>query len=201
LTEHMVTIASLVEGEGEVAALPKVLHRLAAELDVTLLTPTPWRKPRSRLVTVGGIEREISAMASRAGPSGGVLVVVDADDACPAKLAPDLLARARAARPGLDIGVVLANREFEAWFLAAAPSLAGRHGFPEGLKVPSDPEAVRGAKEWLTRHRESGHPYKPAVDQAALASTFDIKQARSNSPSFDKLCRDVEGLIRRVARS
>jgi hypothetical protein len=36
------TIASIVEGDGEVPALPKLLHRIAAELDVpNLLTPIP----------------------------------------------------------------------------------------------------------------------------------------------------------------
>jgi hypothetical protein len=174
-----VTIASIVEGEGDVAALPRLLHRLAAEsLAGTLLTPTPWRQNRGTLIASGGIERAVASIAPRVGSAGGVLVVLDADDDCPAGLAPILLARAQSARSDLRISVVLANREFEAWFLAAAPSLAGHHGFPQYLDAPADPEAIRGAKEWLTRHRQDGHPYKPAIDQANLASTFDPKQAR-----------------------
>lgn len=191
-----VTIASIVEGPGDVAALPRLLHRLAAELlGGALRTPTPWRQNRGSLVASGGIERAVSSIAPRVGSVGGVLVVLDADDDCPAGLAPALLARARSARSDMHVSVVLATREFEAWFLAAAPSLAGRHGFPEHLQAPADPEGVRGAKEWLTRHREDGHPYKPTIDQPLLASTFGIKQARDRSLSFDKLCREVESLI------
>jgi hypothetical protein len=40
-----------------------------------------------------------------------------------------------------------------------------------------------------------GRPYKETVDQAALASAFDIVQARKCSPSFDKFCRDLEVLL------
>jgi hypothetical protein len=49
---------------------------------------------------------------------------------------------------------VLANKEFEAWFLAGASSLAGHHGFPADLAPPPEPESIRGAKEWLTKQRK-----------------------------------------------
>jgi hypothetical protein len=67
--------------------------------------------------------------------------------------------------------------------------------------VEPNPEGVRDAKGWLTRHREDGPPYKPTVDQADLASAFDIKQARALSPSFDKFCREVARLISRSGPS
>lgn len=52
-----VTIASIVEGEGEVDALPKVVHRIAQiEQVYGLMTPKPHRVPRSTLVRTGGIE-------------------------------------------------------------------------------------------------------------------------------------------------
>ena len=41
-----VTIASIVEGDGEVRALPKLLHRIAADLGIAgLRTPDPVRVP------------------------------------------------------------------------------------------------------------------------------------------------------------
>jgi hypothetical protein len=86
--------------------------------------------------------------------------------------------------------------EFENWYLASATSLAGRRDFPVNLTGPADAEAVRGAKEWLTRQRPDGRPYKETVDQAALASIFDIRMARVNSDSFDKFCREVEMLFK-----
>jgi hypothetical protein len=121
------TIASIVEGDGEVPALPKLLHRIAAEVGVPdLRTPTPMRIPRGKITISGGIERAVAAAALRVSGRGGVLVLLDADDDCPAEYGPLLLARATAARPDQQVFVVLANREFEAWFLAAAPSLAGQ---------------------------------------------------------------------------
>lgn len=106
-----------------------------------------------------------------------------------------LLSRALSVRPDRRVSVVLANREFEAWFLASVPSLSGRFGFPADMKAPDDPEAVRDAKGWLTSHRPGGHPYKETVDQAALTSAFDISQARERSPSFDKFCRELQELL------
>jgi hypothetical protein len=56
------TIASIVEGDGEVSAVPKLLHRIAAELGVpNLLTPIPMRIPRGKITIVGGIERAVAA--------------------------------------------------------------------------------------------------------------------------------------------
>jgi hypothetical protein len=46
-----------------------------------------------------------------------------------------------------------------------------------------------------TKQRPRGHPYKETVDQASLTSTFDLKVARENSPSFDKFYRDVASLL------
>lgn len=191
-----VTIASIVEGDGEIRALPKLLFRLAKQFSVMdLRVPPPMRVPRGRLVAVGGIERAVSAAGQRVDTAGGILVLLDADDDCPAKLAPVLLQRAHAARPDLPASVVLANREFEAWFLAAAASLAGKHGFPADLSAPADPERIRAAKEWLTRHRTDGRPYRPTVDQAPLVSAFNMDHARSGSPSFDKFCREAQSLL------
>jgi hypothetical protein len=176
--------------------VPKLLYRIADELGVGgLRTPVPMRTPRGKLTRPGGIEKAVEAMAIRISGAGGVLVVLDADDDCPAELGPELLGRACKARPDKQVAVVLANREFEAWYLASAPSLAGKHGFPESFPAPADPESPRDCKGLLTRARAAGHPYKETVDQTALASVFDLEMARTGSPSFAKFCRDVGMLL------
>lgn len=189
-------IASIVEGDGEVRALPRLLHRIAADLAVPLLTSKPpMRIPRSRLVAPQGVERAVTAKGREVAGAGGILVLLDADDDCPAQLGPQLRDRARAARADKRIAVVLANREFEAWFLAAMPSLAGQCGLPAGLSPVPDPEVPRDCKGRLTKARGPGHPYKETVDQPALAAVFDIKMAQASSPSFGKFCRDVAWLL------
>jgi hypothetical protein len=144
-----VTIACVVEGHGEVPGLPKLLHRIARGQSIPdLRTPPPFRRNRGSLVRLGGIEAAVKAMAQQISEDGGVLVVLDADDDCPADLGPALLRRAQDARPDVRVSVVLANKEFEAWFLAGASSLAGHHGFPGDLASPDKPESIRDAKGW-----------------------------------------------------
>jgi hypothetical protein len=196
MSNAQVTIASIVEGDGERFALPKLLHRIAADHGVYNFHATePWRTPRSRLIAAGGVEKAVDAVATRVRGPGGILVLLDADDDCPAQCGPELIARACDARKDMRVKVVRANREYEAWFLAAAASLAGQHGFPGDLQPPDNPERIRGCKEWLTRQRARGHPYKETVDQAPLSSSLDLRSARQNSPSFDKFYRDVTWLL------
>ncbi|GGS97614.1 hypothetical protein GCM10010156_64760 [Planobispora rosea] len=192
-----VRIATLVEGHGEVEALPVLLRRIAAEVAPHLWVdvPAPHRVGRDSLLAAHGIESALDRLVVGVEGVTGVLVLLDADDDCPAELGPGLLARAQAARPDVPSAVVLANREFEAWFLAAAPSLGGRRGLAADLQTPPDPEKPRGCKEWLTRHRTDGRPYDPRKHQAGLAAVFDLHLARANAPSFDKFWRDVEYLI------
>ena len=159
------------------------------------MTPTPMRIPRGKLTIAGGIERAVLAAAIRVSGTGGVLVLLDADDDCPAKLGPHLLERARGARPDRRVAVVLAKREFEAWYLAAAPSLAGQHGFHADFARVPNPETPRDCKGLLTKARPKGHPYKETVDQAPLASVFDMKMAREHADSFDKFYRDITWLL------
>ena len=191
------TFLAIVEGHGEVSAVPALLRCIAAEVspNLVLKTPPPIRVPRNRLVRQGELERAVALASRKAGMGGCVLVLLDADGDCPAELAPQLLARAVAACPGRDIRAVLAKAEYEAWFLAAAGSLAGRRGLDETLTSPDNPEAVRDAKGWLSARMPPGRRYRETLDQAAFTATFDMAAARQHSPSFDKLWRDVSSLL------
>jgi hypothetical protein len=192
-----VTIVPIVEGQGEEVAVPVLLRRMATEIapEIWLEVRKPLRGSRQALVAPNGIERYAERAAVLGGPGAGLLVLLDADDDCPADLAPRLLTRLQGARSDRHGRVVLANREFEAWFLASAPSLGGRRGLAEDIALPADPEAPRDCKGWLTAHRTDGRSYKPVADQAALTAAFDMALARSHSPSFDKLWRDVTRLL------
>ena len=191
-----VTIACIVEGHGEIEAVPVVVRRIAREAvpDLALQISPPFRVPRSRLVKSSELERTVELAARRVGRAGGILIVLDSDDDCPALLASELLQRAQDVRSDIPIRVILAKREFEAWFLAAAESLRGRRGLAGDLESPSEPESVRGAKEWLTAHMTEGRRYVETLDQSALAAVFDLDRARQ-ARSFDKFFRDVLGLL------
>ncbi|MBS1825762.1 MAG: DUF4276 family protein [Acidobacteria bacterium] len=153
-------IAPLVEGDGEVNALPILLRRIAFDIDpsVSLKHVKPFRHPAGRLIKPEGLERALNAVAITH-PHHAILVLIDSEDDCPATLGPHLLHRATTARPDLLISTVLAYREFETWFLAAAESLSGVRGLPSNLIPPPDPEAIRDAKGWLTKQMPSGTCY------------------------------------------
>ncbi|NLE37759.1 MAG: DUF4276 family protein, partial [Pirellulaceae bacterium] len=122
----------------------------------------------------------------------GVLVLIDADDDCPAELGPELLARAGRIRPDIPLGVVIAKSEFESWILAGIEGLRGKRGIPDDVRPLDDPESIRDAKGRLSRLMGT---YKETVDQPALTSHFDLHQARRRSDSFDKLCREIHRLL------
>ena len=128
-------------------------------------------------------------MARKIQASGTILILLDCEDDCPATLAPQLLQRAQRVRSDVNISVVLAYREFETWFLTAAESLRSCCNLAADLMPPAQPEAIRGAKEWLAE-RMSGK-YSETIDQARLAARMNLELARQ-SPSFDKLYREME---------
>lgn len=193
----VVRIATVVEGYGEVEAVPVLLRRMAAVIrpGLHIDSPRPRRVGRGRLLRPGELETVVSAAVEQVGPGANVLVLLDADDDCPALVGPELVQRARKARPDVRFAAVLAKREFEAWFLAAAPSLASHRGLARSLQRPADAEVPRDCKGWLSRHRVDGKAYKPATDQAALTALFDLDMAREYSASFGKLWRDLERML------
>lgn len=191
----MVRIASIVEGHGECEAVPVLIRRIAQTLDPALaISVHPvLRVPGSRLAKQGEIERTIELAARKNAGQGAILVLLDCDDGCPAKDAPELLRRARASRADIHISVVLAKREYEAWFLAAE-SLRGKRGLPLDLVGPPNPENIRGAKEWLVGRMPRGQGYSESSDQPAFTSVFDMNAARS-ADSFDKCHREIVRLL------
>ncbi len=95
---------------------------------------------------------------------------------------------------GLPISVVLAQCEYEAWFLAGAASLRGKRGLKPDIEPPPNPEGVRGAKEWLSA-RMVGKTYGEMTDQAPLTQLFDIPQALASARSFRKCYKEIERLL------
>jgi hypothetical protein len=192
----VVSIAGVVEGHGKEEALPVLLRRIAADVDpqLPLNLPRPIRRPKSTLVKPGELENAVELAVRRVDGRGGVLVLLDADDDCPAQLGSALLQRARIQCGHVPLAVVIANREFEAWFLAAATSLRGHRGLGASLQPPAAPEAIQDAKGWLSARMVKPGRYVETLHQASLAARFDLNAARS-ARSFDKFYRDVERLI------
>jgi len=192
----MPDIACIVEGHGEVEAVPILLRRIGETLDPPVYPEIkpPIRTPASKLLKEGELERAVELAALKSGPGGAIFVLLDCDDGCPAELGPRILERAINTRRDRPIAVVLAKKEYEAWFLAGALSLRGRRGLAVDLEPPSNPESIRDAKGWLTHHMPANTSYTETTDQPALTAVFDMRAART-ADSFDKCYRDVVELL------
>nr|VFJ93615.1 MAG: protein of unknown function (DUF4276) [Candidatus Kentron sp. H]VFJ94053.1 MAG: protein of unknown function (DUF4276) [Candidatus Kentron sp. H]VFK01256.1 MAG: protein of unknown function (DUF4276) [Candidatus Kentron sp. H] len=187
----MIPVAAIVEGHGEVKALPVLLRRmgpwLSPQCQFSALHPIRVHRDRF-LNNEGEFRHTLRLAANKSGDNGWILVLLDADDDCPAKLGPQTLERAKAIVPHRRLSVVLANREFEAWFLAAAYSLDGKRGFSCSEEPVFDPDTLRNAKGWIGEHMSSDRKYREITDQPAFAAMFDLEAAHTRSRSFRKLC-------------
>lgn len=193
----MLRVVPIVEGHGEVVAVPLLIRRICGELfgEYAVEVLQPLRQPRSRIVAPEHVRRftEMAAnklRAARPSAAGLVLVLIDGDGDLPCQLGPTLLAHAKVGSGDQGAACVVANLEFETWFVAAASSLHGelRLG-PDD--VHADPEALRLRKKWVA-DRFRGIRYSETLDQPRMTGKMDLTLCRERSPSFDKLCRELK---------
>ena len=186
----MTAVASIVEGDGEVVALPVLLRRLAEwktpDLHVDVLPPIRVYKDRF-LNRDHEFSRHLQLAAAKCGEAGWILMLLDADDDCPAASGQRLVERAKKVVPHRRVAAVLANREYEAWFIASASALNGFRGFScTAHDAKTDAEIPRNAKGWMGQ-RMSGNTYRETTDQPAFSQRIDLDLAYQRSRSFRKL--------------
>ncbi len=196
----MSSVVAIVEGDGEVQALPVLLRRmcecLTPEAYVRVLPPIRVRRDKF-LNKPAEFDRHVQLAALKCSNNGWILIVLDADDDCPVQIGQQVLERAKAAAPHRHISVVIANREYEAWFLASCKSLDGHRTFTWNQADTFDPEGPRDAKGWMRAHMNCG-TYRETTDQPAFSAVIDIPRARERSRSFRKLCEEWERQVQRM---
>ena len=187
-----VRIACIVEGDGEEAAMPLLVRRIARDMEpLALVEPfLSQRIPKSRLVGKPPyLENAIEFAARGAGTSGAILLVVDADDDCPAAVGPALLQRARKARADVPSAVVLAKRfppltveeltSLAAFEIALRPCLNGITVAPvTGLTLPLGP-VTRDAHD-LAAVSRARHGQARAEVEAALRARIQVNATRNS---------------------
>jgi hypothetical protein len=187
----MKSVVSIVEGDGEVEALPVLLRRLSEWLTPNdyIHVGRPIRVRRDQFLNRADVfERQLRLAAGLCADEGWILILLDADDDCPMELSQIIKTRAASIVPNHFVSVVLANREYEAWFIASAEALDGCRDFVCPLNIPNA-EAVRAAKQWISAQIRSG-AYREVLDQPAFSAGIDLERAHANSRSFRKLCSD-----------
>ena len=189
----MRNVIPIVEGQGEQAAVQRlvqrILHYQGCDGEARVLKPL--RKKRGDLTRQGGLERHVKAALNKAKGEARVLVLIDAEDDCAARLGPELQRRLESVASG---SAVLAVRQYENWLVADASALSGHHRFQASMTAPGNPEAIRNPKQWLGDRRTDGRSYSPTAHQARLTELVDIDVIRQRCDSFDKFCREVKRL-------
>lgn len=194
-------IQPIVEGHGEVAAVPVLLRRMveearAWETDIG----KPIRRRRSQLVQKTDLQKTVRLALLQPG-CDAILILFDGDRDCPAELGPMVHRWAEEVSAGVPCEVVMPHREYEAWFLAAIESLRGHRGIRADADPHPEPENPRGAKEHLENRMRSGASYIETTDQAAFSAKFSMAAAHDQCRSFRKLTRSFGALLRATGQS
>lgn len=187
-------VQPIVEGHGDVQAVPFLLRRLLGEAGLHAIgVGRPIRRKVSELRTQTGIEKAVR-LALLDPQCAAILFLFDSEDSCPRELSRMVLGWAQQAAAAKPCFVVLAYREYETWFLAAIESLRGKCGIRDDATVLPDCETRRGAKEALEEYMPRNRSYHETTDQAKLTAQFDLALAYSRSRSFRKMVKFVGDL-------
>jgi hypothetical protein len=177
-------IQPIVEGHGEVQAVPVLLRRFQAHLrEYKFQIAHPIRRTRSQLIGEEQVRRSVR-LAMGTPQCAGILIVLDSDDDCPATVGPAIQQWAQAEAGEILCQVVLATREYEAWFIAGIESLRSLRGIKSDATSHPSPEAVRDCKGALEETMALGNSYSPTVDQAFFTAHLDLGAAHRKCRSF-----------------
>jgi hypothetical protein len=193
-------IQPVVEGHGEVSAVPVLIRNLSNLMNVyDVQVGPPIRRPRSKLVKKDTLEQAVELAKIQTG-CRAIVVLLDADDDCPKTLAPNLQLWASQAALPLACSVVLANREYEGWFLSCIESLRGCRGISTSAASELNPEEIRDAKGRLEGKMSAGRKYLETADQVALSAQANWATVHSNCRSFRKFTKETRHLLLNCGR-
>ena len=181
----------IVEGYGEIEAVPKLLHKIWSSDKCALRVENPYRIPNGTFIHKAEKRRKcMNSVMHKCRPHlphGGVLILIDADSPC----CKNFLDGDKMKEINTDIKKIfgndvlsffaLAEREYESWLVAGLGG--GNEGAP---------------KRWL---KERFGQYSEVPDQKKLTSIpeFDIKRAYEINVSFRRFRERVLALPGKAA--
>lgn len=193
------TIVAIVEGDGELDAVPELLRRILWER--LLRFDISAKKPKAAGGKPDLLNRfEKFLQYALLESCDAILVLVDADEECPLEQVPNLAVRAAALNLNVPVAIVYARCEYETWFICSLSECTGeqiraRLGIPASVNAPQNVEDVRAAKGWLEHHMPNDRGYKETQDQAPLTHHIDLDLTHSRSRSFRRFCHAVDELV------
>jgi hypothetical protein len=190
-------IKPIVEGSGDVAAVPELLRRLQFDYglgghEVEIARPIKWK--RSCFNSEAHVRRAVQ-LAKAEPDCIGILIIFDSDDDCPKIHAARVTDWSKQEAGDTPCEVVMAHREYEAWFLATVESLRGRRGIRGDAASEAVPEGIRGAKERLETKMRPNMSYSETTDQVALTCHADFRITYTGCRSFRRLVNAFRRLL------
>ncbi len=202
----MKRLVLLVEGHGDVTAVPTLAAKVLADLPVEFQGHS-FVDPAA--IRIGGLEKFTGRLRQKWHTTlelallrpnvGGILLVVDGDsdemeDAafCALDAARALSERTKQTGAGtiFSLAIVFLQKEFESILISAAGQLPG---IVQNYQLPPVIEGIRDAKGWLDKYLIGG--YDPVRDQNNLTKAVkDWEGVRSQHRSF----RRFESAIRQT---
>ncbi len=210
----MPVIQPIVEGPGDVTAVPVLLRRILHEH----LHLTRWQVANpinaqgcGNLLRPGGVERFVQRAQMEPGCTA-ILVLIDGDAAnnlpsaqrpantCPPGFADWLAQRIRRVNPRLPVVIVIARWEYEAWFLASIEAIAahrrgGMPGLSPSARYEGDPENYPDPKAWINARLSRGYRYTETRDQVNMTRWIDLQITQQRARSFRRLVHAVQQIV------
>lgn len=195
----------MVEGDGDVDALPELLNRILSQRFNRYDIVVPQGK--SKVVKANGRQKLINKLekflqhAQNKPNCGAILVLVDTDKDCPVTLAQQLNQRCESIGARCPVQVVCAHRSYESWFLASLDTIRGQNGIACTAVLHCEVEDVARPKHWLNGQMPPGQAYKETIHQGTLSRRIDLDLAYRNSRSFRRLFHAMEELLGAIESS
>ena len=194
----MPKIVPIVEGEGDIEAVPILLRRVLYESLQQYAWGVTFPKKAHSLPALRKKLENYLRYAAMEEDAHAILILLDLDDGCPMVEAQRLADDIRALSSKLPVAIVLAHREYEAWFLASIETIAP--GFHQNPTPPSNVESIRDAKGWISRQVFPEGRYKETFHQPSMTTLIDFDLAAQRSRSLCRLLHAVELLVQHAGQ-
>lgn len=184
----MIRVTALVEGFGDVQAVPVLLGRMGNQYGEVVIADRPIRVGGWRsLLATGDLPRFLELAASRG--SDMILIALDLEDDCAVEERSKIQGIVNEWKNGREITVETAFfvREYETLFIQASEGLPNARAISGNV----DPESIRDAKGAL--RNLIGRRYRETQDQENFSRNVNLASLYEKPRSYRRLCRAVLG--------